>query len=1372
MPMPTGWMTSSLTGGLMTGEDAVSVGLTGAAGLIQGGTANPYPAFVPSQTTAPSSGAYPNYTPNAPMAQVQTPNYSLNTAPVPTWNSLGSGGTQQPQQQAQYQPAQQSAGVPYGGQQQQQQPQYQAQPQQQPLNNGLMYGSQAPASNPKTFNANGYNTQIQKDFDNYFDTTKEGSVTPFASGYLTMGPGGVAAYTDANGRSVTKFSKDTPLQGIGVGNEDIAKAWSEKYGIKLSDLGQGAGGLQSTMYKSRDGYGYSPPATLAEYYAQSPGSQPPAASPATYGGATPQSAAGASGGIFPPGDNRNLITQAPGGSTAGGGVTPTAAPAYNWANTGNYGTVNTDVATTPWNYQGIGTNAQAAGYDWQNTQLAAGQNVQNPYAAYGQNANIQSAQINPQFQNTAMNQQTVNSQNAQAAGYNWQNTNLNGSNVNQNYQKLGGTTPSYQGVGTNAQAAGYNWQDAALNKGADINSQNASAAGYQFQNTNTQAANQGWNYQGINPNAQTAGYNWQNTGLNQQTVTNPYAAYGGADTAYQKLAGTPTFGNTQVSNPFQAYGGNPDIQAAQVNQQYQKMGAAPGYSGLVGQDYEALQKALTTPGEIAAKRAYEQGQTNLASTMGGKGLYGSSIMSNQARSALEQPYMDTLATNAAQAASQRYGMQATDLQNQNQFGLNVYGQQMGENTAAQAQAMQGALSNQADVQNRNALSQQQWQNRMAENLSGAQMGLEAQTSNQKNQQEMNTLQNSVYGQQQAENQAANQQAYNTWGARLGENQAGQQMGMQAQIANQNTNANLQGLMSQQGLAKNQAGLDYAKMGTDVNLANASNQLAQSQQANQLGASFAQSQNALAADAAARNLQQSLAGNAAGLDYAKLQTGVNQQNSANNLSAQQSNQANNMNYQQLVAQQGLAKNAAGMDYTKLATGVNQQNVANALAQSQNQNQFGLDVYGQRMAENQNANQFGQTQALANQANNMQLQGLLSQQGLAQNAAGLDYTKLQTGVNQQNAANNLTAQQSNQSANAQMQGLALQQGLASNQQNYNTAIANQGDIQNQNALAQQAWQSRMAENQAGQQMGLQTQQSNQAANMQMQGLLSAQGIAQNANALNYAGLQTGVNQQNTANALSQSSQANALGQNQAQFQTTNAQANSQRSWLQQSALNALQSGDMQSYNALMNQLNIAGINSQTQLGTAQIGANASMTNTNANIGSTQNLAQNQFGLDLYGMSNTQNQNMNTFNLGSAQLGMQQNQNVYQGGVGDAARQGDYNVNALNYGNGQTAATTAWSNGQSFEQFQYQLASGQYSQQEQTNGINQYLALAGRGQVTSGQNQQGDQYAAGNATASQNGWLGAAGTVVGGLMANNGAGAKQVWNAATGVYDWVMA
>ena len=399
---------------------------------------------------------------------------------------------------------------------------------------------------------------------------------------------------------------------------------------------------------------------------------------------------------------------------------------------------------------------------------------------------------------------------------------------------------------------------------------------------NTQTGVSPWDYQSVSPNATAAEYNWLDTPLDMQTVANPYSAYGGADPTYQKLGATPTFGNVQVTNPYAAYSGNPDIQAAQINLGYNKLGYTPAYQGLMGGDYEALQAALTSPGAAAARTAYEQGLTNLQDIMGGKGLYGSSIMQNQQREALDKVYQQALADNAAKAAAQRYGMEATDLQNKNAFGLNVYGQQMGENTAANQLALEVAQANQGDIQARNNLAYQAWQQRVAENLAGNQMGLEAQQSNQTNQQNLNALLNSVYNQQMAENQAANQQAYNTWATRLAENQAGQQMGLQAALANQSTYANLQGLLSQQGLARNAAALDYAKLLTGVNQQNVANALAQSNQANALGLNYAQLATQTGADNATRALQQQQNLNALlSGDYQNLQGLLAGQNTAAN-----------------------------------------------------------------------------------------------------------------------------------------------------------------------------------------------------------------------------------------------------------------------------------------------------------------------------------------------------------------------------------------------------------------------------------------------------------------------------------------------------------
>lgn len=96
---------------------------------------------------------------------------------------------------------------------------------------------------------------------------------------------------------------------------------------------------------------------------------------------------------------------------------------------------------------------------------------------------------------------------------------------------------------------------------------------------------------------------------------------------------------------------------------------SPGqYKGLMGGDYDSLQRSLTQPGQIAADQAYRRGGAQLSRTFGGNGLYGSSMHARQSQD-MTQQYADTLATNAANAANQRYGMQFQDLQNENNFGL-------------------------------------------------------------------------------------------------------------------------------------------------------------------------------------------------------------------------------------------------------------------------------------------------------------------------------------------------------------------------------------------------------------------------------------------------------------------------------------------------------------------------------------------------------------------------------------------------------------------------------------------------------------------------------------------------------------------------------
>lgn len=131
---------------------------------------------------------------------------------------------------------------------------------------------------------------------------------------------------------------------------------------------------------------------------------------------------------------------------------------------------------------------------------------------------------------------------------------------------------------------------------------------------------------------------------------------------------TPSQATGPSSLPYVDYVGNASLQ------DLMKGISAPLYKGLLGGDYTALQQALTTPGQNAANAAYSKGTLNLSDVMSGRGLYGSSIMQNQQRDALDKVYQEAVANNAAKAAAARYAFEASDLANQNQFNQQSYTQ--------------------------------------------------------------------------------------------------------------------------------------------------------------------------------------------------------------------------------------------------------------------------------------------------------------------------------------------------------------------------------------------------------------------------------------------------------------------------------------------------------------------------------------------------------------------------------------------------------------------------------------------------------------------------------------------------------------------------
>lgn len=242
----------------------------------------------------------------------------------------------------------------------------------------------------------------------------------------------------------------------------------------------------------------------------------------------------------------------------------------------------------------------------------------------------------------------------------------------------------------------------------------------------------------------------------QQTapVQTAYAQYSPIDNLQQVQ--TPRYQSTAGQSPnWSNFSYSPYSQNVNTNANWNDWsaqsynGTAPTYKGLMNGDYEALQKALTTPGQLSAQSAYNQGYNNLNNTMGGNGLYGSSIMQNQATNNLDKVYQDALATNSANAAATRYAMQQTDLTNMNAQKQAQYLAKLQENAT-----MQGLMANQNLA--KNEFSQDNadralaaWQSKLAENTTA--QGLMAAQNLAKNDFASNT-----YGQNISREQDLNQ----------------------------------------------------------------------------------------------------------------------------------------------------------------------------------------------------------------------------------------------------------------------------------------------------------------------------------------------------------------------------------------------------------------------------------------------------------------------------------------------------------------------------------------------------------------------------------------------------------------------------------------
>ena len=206
---------------------------------------------------------------------------------------------------------------------------------------------------------------------------------------------------------------------------------------------------------------------------------------------------------------------------------------------------------------------------------------------------------------------------------------------------------------------------------------------------------------------------YQSTPFDTYIQSGLEAAKGLLNQGYSAYQQYPSYVPSQASAPkeYDYYNYTPTTPMQQIQQ--------PNYKGLMEGDYDKLQQSLTAPGRQAATDAYQQGLLNLQDIMGGRGLYGSSIMGNQQVQGLDKVYQNALAQNAANAAAQRFGLQAQDLSDLNKFNAQNYATQVGENANIWKSGATEAANRQAYDASKLAFGQSQdemlrdWQNKQA-----------------------------------------------------------------------------------------------------------------------------------------------------------------------------------------------------------------------------------------------------------------------------------------------------------------------------------------------------------------------------------------------------------------------------------------------------------------------------------------------------------------------------------------------------------------------------------------------------------------------------------------------------------------------------------
>ena len=152
------------------------------------------------------------------------------------------------------------------------------------------------------------------------------------------------------------------------------------------------------------------------------------------------------------------------------------------------------------------------------------------------------------------------------------------------------------------------------------------------------------------------------------------------------------------------------------------------------------------------------------------------------------------------------------------------------------------------------------------------------------------------------------------------------------------------------------------------------------------------------------------------------------------------------------------------------------------------------------------------------------------------------------------------------------------------------------------------------------------------------------------------------------------------------------------------------------------------------------------------------------------------LNKFNAQNYATGIDQNKNLWTANAAENANRQAYDSSKLGFNMTQDEQLRKWQNAQEYEKYTYDLAKNAYNNQATESLMNRALALAGQGaplsaqatqyNIAEQQNQAAMQAAReASSAANTSAWLGAGGSVLGGLLSTNNSGNNtltNLWNS----------